>query len=236
MSIEVRLTDLAIRRPPTATDQVFEAIYRQVLTLALPPGARISEAEVAKSAGVSRQPVRDAFWRLGQIGFLTIRPQRATAVSAISVQAVRQARFVRTALEVEIVQAAAARFGPAEIAVLEGLIAEQEAAAATDDRERFHGLDDEFHHRICALAGLEFAWALIRENKAHMDRVRFLSLSFGAPTAVDDHVAILDAIRAGDPEAAARAMRLHLGRIEDIIERVRLTHAGHFFGEETGGR
>jgi DNA-binding GntR family transcriptional regulator len=232
MSIEIRLPDLADARPPSAADQVFEALYRQVLMLAMPPGTRLTEAEVAKAAGVSRQPVRDAFWRLQQIGFLTIRPQRATVVSAISVRAVRQARFVRTALEVETVRAAAQRFGPPEVAALEAVLAEQAAAAAADDRERFHGLDDEFHRRICALAGLDFAWSLIREKKAHMDRVRFLSLTFGTPRAYDDHVAILAAIRAGDPERAAQAMREHLGRIEEIIARVRLTHAGHFTDEE----
>jgi DNA-binding GntR family transcriptional regulator len=232
MSIGLRLPDLAGARPPSAADQVFEAIYAQVLTLAVPPGARLSEAEVAKAAGVSRQPVRDAFWRLQQIGFLTIRPQRATVVSPISVRAVRQARFVRTALEVEIVRAAAERFGPREAAALEALLLEQAAAADADDRARFHALDDAFHRRICALAGLEFAWSLIRDTKAQMDRVRFLSLSFGMQKAHDDHRAILAAIRAGAPDRAAQAMREHLGRIEEIIARVRLTHAGNFTDEE----
>jgi len=232
MSIELRLPDLPNARPPSAADQVYEAIYRQVLVLALPPGSRLSEAEVARAASVSRQPVRDAFWRLQQIGFLTIRPQRPTVVSPISVRAVRQARFVRTALEVETVRAASERFGPAEITALEAVLAAQAGAAAADDRERFHALDDEFHRRLCGLAGLDFAWSLIRENKAHMDRVRYLSLSFGAPTALADHVAILDAIRAGDPDDAADAMRMHLGRIEDIIARVRVTNAGHFAEED----
>ena len=67
-----------------------------------------------------------------------------------------------------------------------------------------------------------------------MDRVRFLSLSFGAQAALDDHVAILAAIRAGDAAAAVAAMRVHLGRIEDIMARIRVTHAGHF-GPDTGG-
>ena len=221
-------------RPPSAADQVFEALYDQVVTLALPPGARLSEVEVAKAAGVSRQPVRDAFWRLSQLGFLTIRPQRSTEVSAISEHAVRQARFVRTALEIETVRVAAERFGAAELASLDALVAEQAVAVAEGARERFHGLDDEFHRRICTLGGHEFAWALIRETKAHMDRVRFLSLSFGAQAALDDHVAILAAIRAGDAAAAVAAMRVHLGRIEDIMARIRVTHAGHF-GPDTGG-
>ena len=64
MANDVRLAGFETVRAPRAADQVFEALYRQVVTLALPPGSRLSEAEVARAAGVSRQPVRDAFFRL----------------------------------------------------------------------------------------------------------------------------------------------------------------------------
>ncbi len=215
-------------RAPSAADQVFEALYRQVVTLTLPPGARLSEAEVARAAGVSRQPVRDAFWRLSQLGFLTIRPQRSTEVSAISERAVRQAQFVRTALEVETVRLAAERFGAAEFAALDEIMSEQAEAVAAGDAVRFHRLDDAFHRRICELSALDFAWAMIRETKAHMDRVRFLSLSFGAQAALDDHLAILAAMKAHDVGRAVAAMREHLGRIEDIMARIRSTHGAHF--------
>lgn len=225
------LGGLADMRAPTVADRVYEALYERVVTLALPPGTRLSEADVAKAAGVSRQPVRDAFWRLSQLGFLTIRPQRATEVSAISVAAVREARFVRTALEVETVQVATRAFGAAEYAVLEGDIAAQDEAVATGNREAFHALDDAFHQHICALTGHAYAWTLIREKKAHMDRVRFLSLTFGAPRAVEEHRDILAAMRSGDPAAAGAAMRAHLGRIEDILARIRVTHGEHFGGE-----
>ena len=65
-------------RPRTVTDQIFELLYERVVNLSLPPGAKLSEAEVAAQMGVSRQPVRDAFYRLSQLGFIQIRPQRAT--------------------------------------------------------------------------------------------------------------------------------------------------------------
>jgi DNA-binding GntR family transcriptional regulator len=231
MTEQVRLSGFEAVRTPSAADRVFSALYEQVVTLALPPGTRLSELEVARAAGVSRQPVRDAFWRLSQLGFLTIRPQRSTEVSAISERAVMQARFVRTALEVETVRIATTSFWASEHAALDERSGAQTSAVAREDRPGVHALDDEFHRRICALSGHEFAWALIRENKAHMDRVRFLSLSFGAPQALDDHVAILAAMKAGDAEGAVAAMRTHLGRIADIIARIRLTHAAHFGSE-----
>jgi DNA-binding GntR family transcriptional regulator len=227
------LPSLDAVRAPSAADRIFGMLYRRVITLELPPGARLSEAEVARQMGVSRQPVRDAFWRLSQLGFLTIRPQRSTEVSVVSEQAVQQARFVRTALEVETIRLAAERFGPAEIAALEAALGEQAEAIAADDRERFHGLDDEFHRRICALVGHDYAWALIREQKAHMDRVRFMSLGFGAQAALDDHRVILDAVRAGDVAGSVAAMRTHLARIEEHLPRIRAEHGELFAGGGT---
>lgn len=223
-------------RAPTVSDQLFDTLYRQIVTVELPPGTRLSEAEVAKAMGVSRQPVRDAFWRLSKLGLLRVRPQRATTVTRISTAAVMRARFVRTAIEVETLTIAAARFGPAEIAELDAILAEQALAVGADERERFHALDDAFHFRIAALAGVGFVWELVRENKAHTDRVRLLSLSSGADLALADHHAILDALRAGDAEAAASAMRVHLGRISGILARIREEHADYVVGEEERAR
>ena len=78
----------------SVADSVFDELHRQILTLELQPGAKISEADVAKALGVSRQPVRDAFYRLSKLGFLSMRPQVATTVSLISKKSVQQAPLI----------------------------------------------------------------------------------------------------------------------------------------------
>jgi DNA-binding GntR family transcriptional regulator len=176
--------------------------------------------------------VRDAFWRLSQLGFLIVRPQRATTVSPISVADVRQARFIRTALEVETIRVATEVLDAADLAALAELIERQAEAVAAGARERFHALDEEFHRQLCERAGVGFTWALIREKKAHMDRVRYLSLAFNAADALAEHRTIMAALVARDAEAGAAAMRAHLARIDAIIARVRETHAALFAAEE----
>lgn len=220
-------------RPPSVADQVFDSLYEQVVSLALPPGTRLSEVEVARMFDVSRQPVRDAFWRLSQLGFLAIRPQRATTVSQISETAVLQARFVRTAIEIETVRAAAMALGPEDLSALAAILEAQAAAVASGEKVRFQALDDAFHREICERSGLGFAWALVRETKAHMDRVRYLSLAFGTDVALAEHRGILAALAARDPEAAAAAMRAHLGRIVVDLPRIRASHGQYF--EDAGG-
>jgi len=208
-------------RPRTVTDQIYDALYQRVINLSLPPGAKLSEAEVAAQMGVSRQPVRDAFYRLSQLGFIQIRPQRATVVTPISEEAIRQAFFIRLALEIACIREAARKLTPAHHNALQGLIARQQAAIAADDRGGFHALDDQFHHDICAYSGLEFVWTLVKDNKGHMDRARWLSLSYNARNAMEEHKVILSALRERDENKAVAAIGLHLSRINDTLDRLR---------------
>ncbi|RGP36903.1 GntR family transcriptional regulator [Pseudotabrizicola alkalilacus] len=216
---------------PSVTDAVFEELHRQILALDLPPGTRMSEVDVAKIMGVSRQPVRDAFYRLSTLGFLTIRPQRATVVSAISEAAVMQARFIRSAIEAETVRMACVRLGEGDFAALDTVLEQQRAAVEARDAVGFHALDDLFHREICERSGHGFAWDIIRENKAHMDRVRFLSLSFASQDAFGDHLQVMAALRARDAPGAMAAMHAHLSRIKVQIRRIRSEHEAFFDGE-----
>lgn len=213
---------------PSVADAVFAELHRQILALDLPPGTRLSEVDVAKALGVSRQPVRDAFWRLSKLGFLTIRPQRATTVSNISEEAVMQARFIRSAIEAETVRVFTEQATEADMAALEAILEAQRAAVAAQDRALFHELDDRFHREICERGGNGFAWDIIRENKAHMDRVRMLSLSFASQAAFEDHLRVMAAIRAREPDRAMLEMRSHLSRIRSQIQRIRAENAGYF--------
>lgn len=228
------LPHLGDPRPRTVTDQVFEALYQRVIDLSLPPGTRLSEAEVSARMGVSRQPVRDAFYRLSQLGFILIRPQRATMVTPISEQAVTQAYFIRAALEEAVMQDAARTLTAADHDQLAALIDRQRAALDADDRALFHNLDDQFHRDICTAAGLDFIWTLVKERKGHMDRARFLSLSFGAPRVVEEHATILDALRQRDGAAASAAVRLHLSQIQAILDRLKLDRPEMFDSDEAG--
>lgn len=212
-------------------DQVFDTLHGQVLSLALPPGTKLSEADVAKQLGVSRQPVRDAFYRLSKLGFLLIQPQKATQVSHIHVQDIRKARFIRTAIEVDVMRLAAAKFTAADFEKIDEIITQQRMSLEADDRPTFHRLDDAFHQLICSLAGVGFVWDVIRESKAHTDRVRYMSLASGSHAAYNDHLSIVAALRAGSAKASEAAMRQHLGRIEDIIDT--LSSENHqWFSEE----
>ncbi|MFD1696140.1 GntR family transcriptional regulator [Roseibium aestuarii] len=224
-SVLQALEPLKIR---SIADTVFDELHQQILSLELAPGTKVSELDVARALGVSRQPVRDAFFRLSQLGFIQIRPQRATVITKVSEAAVLRARFIRTALEIACLRAAMEVITPAQVDELEEMLHVQQAAVSADQRQTFHQLDDAFHLRICEIARHDYAWTLIRDQKAHMDRVRYLSLASGAQAALDDHRLIVAAVREDRRAEAEALLTSHLGRIARILGQIRAEHADYF--------
>lgn len=216
----------------SVTDQVFQSLYKAIITLELKPGSKVSEADIAKSLGVSRQPVRDAFYRLSKVGFLTIRPQRATTISYISVEAIQDAVFIRTALEVACMKAAIERATEKDFQYLEGLLIKQLDAVESDQRLTFHDRDNEFHRTICEIAGHPRTWDLIRDQKVHVERVRYLSLAQGASVAYVQYEEILDRMKARDFIGAERRLRDHLSMVLTFLEQARISHSEYFEKEE----
>ncbi|WEK04804.1 MAG: GntR family transcriptional regulator [Candidatus Devosia phytovorans] len=208
--------------------RVVGALRDDIVTMALKPGDVISESDIAGRYGVSRQPVREAFIRLAQQGLLLIRPKRATVVKKISPEGVRQSRFIRESIEVEIVRRLASNPGDAG-AVLSELIADQEVASNANDSRRFHTLDELFHRSLARLAGVEYAWQLIDDHKMQLDRVRYLTLGVSqSQTAIGEHKVIVAAVAKGDVAAAEAAMRAHLGRAEVLLTQTIAEHSDYF--------
>jgi DNA-binding GntR family transcriptional regulator len=155
---------------------------------------------------------------LAQQGLLLIRPKRATVVKKISPEGVRQSRFIRESIEVEIVRRVAAKGGAEAEAVLADLIVDQEGASTAKNSRQFHLLDELFHRTLARLAGVEYAWQLIDDHKMQLDRVRYLTLGVSsAQVAIGEHKIIVGNVAQGDVAGAEAAMRAHLGRAEILL-------------------
>ena len=208
-----RLTDAASdARQATMGHRVFLAIKRAIVHGRLVPGHPVSEAELARQLGVSRQPVREAFIKLSDMGLVEIRPQRGTFVRRISQREVENARFLREAIETAIARRAAQDATPDSVGPLWQIIDEQERCGSLPDQVRFLALDDALHQAIARLADCERGWRVIEDLKAQMDRVRFLSIASATPaeTIVVQHRDLVSAIAQNGPDAAEIAMRHHL--------------------------
>lgn len=214
----------------TSADDVFDRLRTDIVSLKLEPGTKLSEVVVAKQSDVSRQPVREAFIRLSNMNLLQIRPQKATVVSKISVSGIANARFIRTAVEVEVIRRACACATDAGMQAVAANLAEQRDAVRQGDPGRFHELDYVFHSLICAAAGCAFAADTIAENKAHVDRLCLLSLAEddNAQELLDDHEAIFGAVMRRDEAEAVALTRRHLARLDVTLADARSAYEAFF--------
>lgn len=213
--------------------QIYRALRRAIVNCSLLPGEAVSDKEISEGFGVSRQPVRDAFIKLSGAGLIQVLPQRGTFVMKISPKRVNNGRFIREAIEVAVVEKAAQQLSDAQLSVLQNLLARQQQAAEQNQANIFLMLDDEFHGSLARMIDCEDAWNLIEDIKAQMDRVRYLSLDHVTPlpSLIDQHRAILEALRQHDAARAGAAMRCHLQEIFLSLAPIQEQHPEWFSAE-----
>lgn len=214
----------------TSTDAVYETLHDEIVSLKILPGTKLSETEVARRFGVSRQPVRNAFTKLGNDDLLVIRPQKATQVRGFSMERIALARLVRMAVELEVVHQAIKIWNPAREAKLAKNLALQEQAINDGDLPAFHALDYDFHKLLYVLGGNPLAFEVMLECKQKVDRICLLSLENDreAASILSDHREIAAGMASGDVEQAQSSMRKHLSRLDKTIDFIHKTHADYF--------
>jgi DNA-binding GntR family transcriptional regulator len=214
----------------TTTDVVFDYLHEAIVSLELPPGSKLSEAVIAKQFGVSRQPVRDAFNKLETQGLLLIRPQKATTVRGFSMAEITHARFIRLAVELEVIRNACLLWKPAYSDRLRANLEQQKIAVDHNQKIEFRRLDYDFHSLICDFAETPLAFETIQEYKRKIDRACVLSLERDdeAGTLLTDHQQIADALGAQDSDRASALIRRHIGRLDAPLAAIREKHAEYF--------
>ncbi len=214
----------------TTTDLVYQSLHGDILSLSILPGAKLSEVEVARQFGISRQPVRDAFNRLCHEGLLIIRPQKATQVRGFSMELIEHARFLRLAVEIEVVNRACKVWDANCDLPLQENIEQQIVAVDAGETDRFHTLDAAFHSLIYDLSGSSFAIQTMTECRQKTDRLCMLSLETvrDAGALVDDHKALAKALMQRSASNASKILRKHLSRLDETISAIRQAHTEYF--------
>jgi DNA-binding GntR family transcriptional regulator len=200
---------------------VYETLRRRLLTLELPPGAALSENELAAALGVSRTPVRESLILLAEEGLVEVYPQVGSFVSRVDGKSVADAQFLREAIELASLQDIPADPDPD---LIEELRANLERQFVPDvDLEDFFALDEAFHHGLLRLGGHASAWVTLLSAKGHLDRARRLGLhDADSPRRfADQHAEIFQAVLNGDIPRARETMRHHLRTVFEDVERIR---------------
>ena len=214
----------------TVAEDIFQYLRADTIALRLIPNTKLSEVEVAKKFQVSRQPVREAFLRLGEMNMLQIRPQMATRVCKISIQEILNIRFLRTAVEVEVCRRICETATAEDLEPIQLNLDRQKHVIEHGTFDQFQELDYEFHELLCIAAGVGAAFKMILETKSHVDRLCTLALAdiAGMEEIYKDHIQIFNALNSKESADATKLMRFHLERLNETITKARAYHIDYF--------
>ncbi|RMA41955.1 GntR family transcriptional regulator [Rhodophyticola porphyridii] len=225
----IPFAELETSSPPA--EQIFRQVRDAVLQMQIRPGSLLSETEVGQRFGASRTPVREAFTRLREAGLIVTRPSRGNFVTRLSEPRLREAQFLRSAIETAVViRLCKIGLGAEHLDRIKMSISGQVTAIADNNDLDFQAQDDRFHTLLAAATGYPRTAMLLAQEKTPLDRLRVLALSDRGHKArlLSEHRDILNAVRARDPAQAQAAMARHLASVLDLIADLRDADGDYF--------
>ena len=211
-------------KPAPVADVIREAITSGEFA----PNQRLVEAELSEQFGASRAGVRNALVQLAAEGLVERIQNRGARVRAVSLAEAIEITEVRMALEGLCAAKAAERATPDDHRDLRGLGARMQDAVATGDVLGYSDLNRQLHTRILAISGQSTACAVLERLHGQNVRHQFrLAMHPGRPNvSLPQHLTVIEALCAGDAEAAEAAMRAHLRSVIDALPAVDKSRPG----------
>ncbi|MBC7242912.1 MAG: GntR family transcriptional regulator [Anaerolineae bacterium] len=203
---------------PTDYSIARDKIRERIISLQLPPGSVISEAQLMEELGLGRTPIREALKLLEAENLVVIVPRRGIFVSEIGLNHLHQIYEMRMALEPLSARLAAMRITPSRLSQLQLCSAEMGHTDNLDIPTVFR-VDRAFHRLLATASGNEL---LVRDVTRHYNLALRLwnlvqSRLTPADLAVDTHVRLIEAVANHDADEAEAVMREHIDRFNRRI-------------------
>ena len=192
------------------TEQAYRAIKQEILSNRLPPGAPLPVDRFIREMKLSRTPVREAILRLEREGFLEIRPRLGTFVSHLDLRRIQEMYYVRGVLEGAAAKLAAATLNAAKLEQVEKELRAQITGPGAN-LTLLSEAGQSLHRLIVDNCGNQVLSDAIRSLQDHFVRFRHISLKLPEKvfSSHREHIAVLEALKARDGEAAERLVREH---------------------------
>jgi DNA-binding GntR family transcriptional regulator len=219
--------------PKTLVERAYDVILDAICDHAIKPGERVTQEELAAKLNVSRQPVMNALARLKAEGFLRDAGRKGLLVAPLDLEFLESLYEFRSAIEPLAVKLAARHVTDDALRKGARLVECGKQALRRGDARTLIQADMDYHLWIYRLARNPFIWDTMRMHWHHIRRAMsevLRSPAVSAP-AWKEHELILQALRDGDSERAARLAESH---ISEAVKRFR-THAPEKPTEQTTG-
>ena len=202
-----------VKRGPGLVEEVYNLIKADIISLRIPPDARISVDNLVRELGVSQTPIREALSMLEGIGLVS----KKHCVGYWTAPTLDRTQFdhlfeIRLLIEPFAARRATERLEKSDLKELSDLARNMEQGMTRESYHRFADQDCAFHNRISSASGNLLVADAYSRLHAHMHIFRLRFHSEVTSEAFSEHAGIIKAMEAHDPAQAEEAMRAHLYR------------------------
>lgn len=190
-------------------DKIFSQLRRAIVRRIYKPGEKLQEEMLAAQLGTSRTPVREALRKLESEKLVSYSPHKGAVVASIAEKEFEDLFAVRTFTEKLIIRRAALQAKPEDIRELRQYL---EASVSGEDADVILDAIDAFNEKIFEIAGADQLAVMHRHIRECLQRM--LASNHADPVrnavAYAEHLKIVEALEAGDPELAEQYVEEHM--------------------------
>lgn len=198
--------------------QAYDEILRLIQSGEAKPGEIVTERRLAERLSMSRTPIRDALLILEGEGLLIRQGSRGLQIRRVEIEEYVDTLQIRMMLEPPVARMTAGKMSAEKIqelrAALNGLLKNTESTA---DREQVRGVDEDLHGGLAIAAGNPQLAQIIQTLRRQTQIFDLRAMPERLEETCREHLRLLDAVEAGDGEAAEKAMMEHLQCVRDSI-------------------
>ncbi len=219
---------IKIDEPKLLSEDIAQSIKTAIIKGKFKPGEKIPEGELAESMGISRTPLREAFRKLENEGFIQIIPRKGAVVADIDADEAISLYEIKSSLEGLAARLAAKNMKPKDISKLEKINDELKELIDKNDLESFYKVHTKFHEGFVKMCGNKRLIQMISNLNDHFNRFGIISLTLPGQfeNAISQHAEIIKGFKNGDQNlveervrtnvmTGGRVLVAHLTRIQD---------------------
>jgi len=203
---------IKIDEPKLLSEDIADSIKTAIIKGKFKPGEKISEGELAESMGISRTPLREAFRKLENEGFILIIPRKGAVVADIDAEEAIDLYEIKSTLEGLAARLAAASMKEKDIGKLEKINEELKELIDKNDLESFYRVHTRFHEGFVKLCGNKRLIQMISNLNDHFNRFGIISLTLPGQfeKAINQHAEIIEAFQSGNEDLVEKKVKTNV--------------------------
>jgi GntR family transcriptional regulator, rspAB operon transcriptional repressor len=201
----------------TKKDNAYKLLRQSIISGELKPGEILNIADLSKKYSLGITPVREAMIVLQSEGFVDSLPRTGFMITTVTIQDILETFHLRTILEVEAIGLAVESIREEDLRYLyDNNRKEMQLAQATNSDKELNAylLNREFHLIIARVSGNRRLAKLVEQFLDDMERMLSFDPYIADP---EQHLEIIEALKARHKEAAQKAMKKHLDHTRSRI-------------------